>query len=289
MEQNIAPITRADIAPSHLEWSPIGLGAFAAAALSSVFLGFGVTIGLGVSSTAPTWRDASAALALLSGLYLILQAVVSFGFGGYLAGRVRAATGTRSGLEETERADGIHGLGSWALAVVVGAILSALIGAATVSRTSPTRGDAQATAAEPLLSYELDRLFRAGRRNPTVDLSAERAEAGRILLTTSSHSGLSSDDRGYLVQLVGALTGLSSTDAERRVDNAIASAKTAIARSRRSSIILAFSVATAVLLGAVAAWAAACAGGRHRDGAPLPDWMVQSDAFGQRRGFVRDL
>jgi len=289
MEQNIAPITRADIAPSHLEWSPIGLGAFAAAALSSVFLGFGVTIGLGVSSTAPTWRDASAALALLSGLSLILQAVVSFGFGGYLAGRVRAATGTRSGLEETERADGIHGLGSWALAVVVGAILSALVGAATVSRTSPTRGDAQATAAEPLLSYELDRLFRAGRRNPTVDLSAERAEAGRILLTTSSHSGLSSDDRGYLVQLVGALTGLSSTDAERRVDNAIASAKTAIAKSRRSSIILAFSVATAVLLGAVAAWAAACAGGRHRDGAPLPDWMVQSDAFGQRRGFVRDL
>jgi hypothetical protein len=231
MEQNIAPITRADIAPSHLEWSPIGLGAFAAAALSSVFLGFGVTIGLGVSSTAPTWRDASAALALLSGLYLILQAVVSFGFGGYLAGRVRAATGTRSGTtEETERTDGIHGLGSWALAVVVGAILSALIGAATVSRTSSTRGDAQATAAEPLLSYELDRLFRAGRRNPTVDLSAERAEAGRILLTTSSHSGLSSDDRGYLVQLVGSLTGLSSTDAERRVDNAIASAKTAITR-----------------------------------------------------------
>jgi hypothetical protein len=112
----------------------------------------------------------------------------------------------------------------------VGAILSALIGAATVSRTSSTRGDAQATAAEPLLSYELDRLFRAGRRNPTVDLSAERAEAGRILLTTSSHSGLSSDDRGYLVQLVGSLTGLSSTDAERRVDNAIASAKTAITR-----------------------------------------------------------
>jgi hypothetical protein len=285
MEQNIAPITRADIAPRHLEWSSIGLGAFAAAALSSVFLGFGVAIGLGVSSTAPTWRDASAALALLSGLYLILQAVVSFGFGGYLAGRVRAATGTRSGLEETERADGIHGLGSWAMAVVMGAILSALIGAATVSRTSPTRGDAQATAAEPLLSYELDRLFRAGRRNPTVDLSADRAEAGRILLTTSSHSGLSSDDRGYLAQLVGTLTGLSSTDAERRVDNAIASAKTAIAKSRRSSIILAFSVATAVLLGAVAAWAAACAGGRHRDGAPLPDWMVQSDAFGRRRGF----
>lgn len=28
--------------------------------------------------------------------------------------------------------------------------------------------------------------------------------------------------------------------------------------------------------GAAAAWAAASAGGRHRDGAPLPDWMVSS-------------
>ena len=93
MEQNITPLSRTDIAPHHLQWSPIVLGAFAAAALSSVLLGFGVTIGLGVSSTAPTWRDASAALAILSGLYLILQAAVSFGLGGYLAGRVPASTG----------------------------------------------------------------------------------------------------------------------------------------------------------------------------------------------------
>jgi hypothetical protein len=159
----------------------------------------------------------------------------------------------------------------------MGAILATLIGAATVSRTSSVRSTSQASAAEPLLSYELDRLFRASRRSPNLDLTAERAEAGRILLTTSSHSGVTSDDRTYLIQQVGALTGLSPADSERRVDNVLASAKTAIARSRRSSIIVAFSIATAVLLGAVAAWAAACAGGRHRDGAPMPDWMVRSD------------
>ena len=185
-------------------------------------------------------------------------------------------------VEETERADGVHGLGAWALAVVMGAILATLIGAATVSRTSSARSGSQASTAEPLLSYELDRLFRAARRAPNVDLSAERAEAGRILLTTSSHSGITSDDRTYLIQQVGALTGLSPANSERRVDSVLASAKTAIARSRRSTIIVAFSIATAVLLGAVAAWAAACAGGRHRDGAPLPDWMARSNAFGRR-------
>lgn len=288
--ENNAPRTRNDNGWRFVEWSPIVLGALAATAVSSVLLGFGATIGLGISSTAPTWRDASAALAILSGLYLILQAMLSFGVGGYIAGRLRAAGGTVARatvadtvVEQTEQADGVHGLGAWALAVVMGALLATLIGAATVSRTPPARSASQATAAEPLLSYELDRLFRAARRAPNVDLSAERAEAGRILLTTSSYSGISSDDRTYLIQQVGALTGLSPADSERRVDNTLGSARTAIQRSRRSTIIVAFSIAAAVLLGAVAAWAAACAGGRHRDGAPLPDWMARSDTFGRRR------
>ena len=280
--ENVTPAARTDIAPRFLQWSPSVLGAFAATALSSVLLTFAVTIGLGVTSTAPTWRDASAALAILSGLYLIIQAVLSFGLGGYIAGHSRVPVGAAT-VEETEHVDGAHGLGSWALAVVMGAILAALIGSATISRTPSMRTSAQASAAEPLLSYELDRLFRAGRRAPNTDLSAERAEAGRILLTTSSHSGLSADDRTYLIQQVGALTGLSASDAEKRVDSVIANAKTAIARSRRSTIILAFSVATAILLGAVAAWAAACAGGRHRDGAPLPEWIERSNALSRRR------
>jgi hypothetical protein len=279
--ENVTSVARSDIAPRFQQWSPIVLGAFAATAFSSVLLTFAVTIGLAVTSTAPTWRDASAALAILSGLYLIIQAVLSFGVGGYIAGHTRIPTGPAA-VEETEHVDGAHGLGTWALAVVMGAILATWIGAATVDRTSSMRGPTQASAAEPLLSYELDRLFRAGRRAPNVDLSAERAEAGHILLTTSSHSGLSADDRTYLIQQVGALTGLAAADAERRVDSVIASAKTAIARSRRSTVILAFSVATVILLGAVAAWAAACAGGRHRDGAPLPAWMVRSKALDRR-------
>jgi len=137
-----------------------------------------------------------------------------------------------------------------------------------------------------LLSYELDRLYRAGRRAPNLDLGSERAEAGRILLTTSSHEGMSADDRAYLIQQVAGATGLAAPDAERRVDNVISNARTAIARSRRSTIILAFSVATAILLGAIAAWAAACAGGRHRDGGTLPEWMAHSNLMDRRGGTV---
>jgi hypothetical protein len=272
MDPSVAPLK---VASHYVSWTPVIFGALVATALSSILLAFGATIGLGVMSTAPSWRDASAALALLSGLYLIIQAAISFGVGGYIAGRVRTVTAA-SDSAEVEHRDGLHGLGAWALAVVLGALLAALLGSVTLTRSSGNPTSARTSAAEPLLSYEIDRMFRPARRAPNVDLSQERAEAGRILLTSSSHSGMSSEDRAYLVQLASAETGLTGADAERRVDTAIANSQTSIARSRRSSVILAFSVAAALLLGAVVSWAAASAGGRHRDGAPKPNWLQTS-------------
>jgi hypothetical protein len=245
----------------YLAWTPAVAGALIATAFSTILIAFGTAIGLGVASTAPTWRDASVALWLLSGLYLILVALISFGVGGYAAGRIRINT-IATETADVEYRDGVHGLAAWAIAVVLTVLITALIGAATLSRVPSTRAAPTASAAEPLLSYELDRLFRPTRRNPNPETAQERAEAGRILLTSSSHSGVAAEDRTYLVQLVGALTG---PDAERRVDAVIANAKTAIARSRRSAIIAAFSIAASILLGAVVAWFAATEGGRNRD------------------------
>jgi hypothetical protein len=273
---------------SYLQWTPVVAGAICAAALSFILVTFAAAVGLGVSSTSPTWRDASVALWILSGLYLILQALLSFGLGGYIAGRIRTSIAAGS-QEDVENRDGLHGLAAWALAVVMGAALAGLIGASAISRPSVPTTSANSSAAEPILSYELDRLFRSARRPANVDLNSERAEAGRILLTSSSHEGVSADDRTYLVQQVAATTGLAAADAERRVDNVIASSRTALARSRRSTIILAFSLAAALLLGAVAAWAAASAGGRHRDGAPLPDWMAGSNPFERSRWSSRSM
>ena len=273
---------------SYLQWTPVVAGAICAAALSFILVTFAAAVGLGVSSTSPTWRDASVALWILSGLYLILQALLSFGLGGYIAGRIRTSLAENS-TEEVENRDGLHGLAAWALAVVMGAALAGLIGASAINRPSVPTTSANSSAAEPILSYELDRLFRAARRPANVDLNSERAEAGRILLTSSSHEGVSADDRTYLIQQVAATTGLAAADAERRVDNVIASSRTALARSRRSTIILAFSLAAALLLGAVAAWAAASAGGRHRDGAPLPEWMAGSNPFERSRWSSRSM
>jgi hypothetical protein len=263
-----------------LQWTPIVAGALAACAVSSILVTFGTTVGLGVSSAAPTWRDSSVALWLLSGIFLILQALISFGCGGYLAGRCRTPYGEAT-TDDAEKRDGLQGVASWALAIVLGVVLAALV---AMGASRPTSLTQPATTTEPsVISYEIDHLFRSARRPPNLDVAPLRAEAGRVLMTSSSHTGVTPDDRGYLVQLVSATTGLAGADAERRVDTAIADSRTAISRVRASTIILAFSVATALLLGAVAAWASAEAGGRHRDGMPLPGWMLHANRFNGRR------
>jgi hypothetical protein len=263
-----------------LEWSPIVLGALIASAVSSILVTFGTAVGLGVSSASPTWRDASLALWLLSGIFLVLSALISFASGGYLAGRTRSPYAPAA-AEDVERRDGWHGIGAWALAVVLGVIIATLVGLAANRPTALTTPPAQS---EPsVLSYEIDHLLRTPKRLPSTELAPVRAEAARILLTSSSHSGVSADDRAYLVQIVSAATGLTGGDVERRVDNAIGDSRKAIASTRASIIILAFSIATSLLLGAVAAWAGAETGGRHRDGMPLPAWMVHSSRFNRRR------
>lgn len=262
-----------------LEWSPIVLGALTASAVSTILITFGATVGLGVSSTSPTWRDASFALWLLSGIFLVLTALVSFACGGYLAGRTRSPYAPAA-AEDVERRDGWHGIASWALAIVVGVIIAALVG---IAANRPTALTTPAATSEPsILSYEIDHLLRAPRRLPSAEIMPIRAEAARILLTSSSHSGVSADDHAWLVQMVSATTGLTGADAERRVDTVIADSRKAISKTRASTIILAFSLATSLLLGALAAWAAAEAGGRHRDGMPLPAWMVHSSRFNRR-------
>jgi hypothetical protein len=267
-----------------VQWGPIVAGAFGAAALGFVLNGFAISIGLSVSSTAPTCRDASFYLALLSGLYLLLASIAAYGFGGYLAARMRVSGGGSGAPVETEFRDGIHGLITWALGTVM-AVLIAVVVVAGLSRLSaPSSGATGASTslgAENIIAADLDRLFRTERSSES-NISYDRAVAGRILLSTTSHQGLQNDDRDYLVRLVAARTGLARPDAEKRVDEVIARAKENITRARRSAVLLAFMTSAAALAGAAMAWFAAQAGGRHRDGQIAPHFLLTWDAVPRR-------
>ena len=257
--------------PTYVQWGPVFAGSLAAAALAVVLHSFAAAIGLAVSSTSPTWRDGSMALWILSGLYLILVALASYGLGGYIAGRMRIRLAASP--DEVEFRDGVHGLLVWALATLL-TVLVAFATAQSVTRlaapSSGSAGPATSVGGENIIAYDLDRLFRADRRPANTDMEYTRAEASRILLTASGHREMAADDRAYLVRLVAAVTGLAAPDAERRVADVIARARDNIARARRSAVMIAFMAGAAALLGAAAAWFAACAGGTQRDAERAP-------------------
>lgn len=252
----------------HVHWSPVVAGAFVAAALSFVLLTFGTSIGLAVASPSASWRDTSATLAVLGGLWLLLTSIVSFALGGYMAGRLRSPWHGAS-PHEVEFRDGIHGLVVWGLAIVLAALL-----AFSANRAAPGRAELTTpttSTAEQLLAPELDRLFRSDRRPAdSANDNEMRAQAGRIITAGLGHSGISGDDRSYLVRLVEARTGLSQSDAEARVNQAFSQSADAINRARHSAVILAFMIGASLLIGAAVAWLMAALGGQHRDGEAAP-------------------
>ncbi|HTY70288.1 MAG TPA: hypothetical protein VMH36_26790 [Alphaproteobacteria bacterium] len=267
--------------PRYVQWGPIFAGALAAAGVAFVLHSFALGIGLAVSSTAPTWRDSSAGLWFGSGVYLLFVAVLSYGVGGYVAGRTRERVDS-AGPGETETRDGFHGLIAWAMATLATGVLLAFAAPVAARLAAPSAGSAGPTASvggENILAYDLDRLFRAERQPGGVDMNYARAEASRILLTSTGHDGVAADDRTYLARLTGEMTGLTPADAARRVDTVIASSRRDIDLARHASLIVAFFAGAAAAVGLAVAWFAAGAGGRQRDG--------DVAAWGTVRGVVR--
>jgi hypothetical protein len=259
--------------PRSVSWGAVVAGAVVAAGISAVLLAFGSAIGLSVVSSAPTWRDSSPWLWILSGLYLVFVALASFGFGGYVTGRMRAPV--RADIStETEFRDGIHGLITWGLAVLIAAVLALAGAAVTAPAMAPSgvQGPSASVAGENILASELDELFRTDRHLADNEITYRRAEAGRILLKTSSHAGVPSSDRDYLIATTAHTADISDAEATERTDRVFAEAKQELRTARHAAVLEAFMVAAALLLGAAVAWFTAAEGGRDREAGTAPVW-----------------
>jgi len=253
-------------AAPHFQWSAIFGGVAAAAGTSITLQAFGAGIGLSVASSAPTWRDASATLWLIGGVFLLFIAIVAFAVGGYVAGRMRAPL--QIDLAETEFRDGMHGLVTWGAAVVLTALLA--LGAAFAASGAQSASTPQSSTGETLLASELDELFRTGK--VIDDLASRRAEAARILLKSSSHNGVPNTDRNYLTTMTSIVTGTPDLEAKDRVDRAITQSTQALHRARVAAVLQAFFVAAALFVGAVVAWYAATEGGKDREQGVFHFW-----------------
>ncbi|MDP1965697.1 MAG: hypothetical protein Q8K93_26250 [Reyranella sp.] len=283
-------IVEADSPPvSAVSWPAIIAGGFVAAAMTLVLLALGAGIGFSVVSPWSGAPDiATTKAATVGGIFMAVTAVMASALGGYVTGRLRTRWASALANEVYFR-DTAHGVLAWAFATVMGAALlasaativtgGAAAGAGPAAALAAVQGEGRQASAwqAPLL----DRLFRpdyaaltggAGARAAGVfaggrDLAVDRAAASRLFATAYDRSGtgLTADDRQYLVQMVAARTGLAPADAERRVVAIEAEARIAADTARRVGMHLSFWLVASMLLGAVAAGLAATEGGAARD------------------------
>jgi hypothetical protein len=254
---------------SGVSWGAIAAGGVATAALSMLLLALGA--GLGFSSVSP-WSNAgvsSHTFNIGAGLYLIVMAMVASTIGGYLAGRLRTKwVGVHT--HEAFFRDTAHGFLAWAFAAVLSAAFLASAASNLAAGASAAGGAAanQSLVGGVPMSNFVDTLFRAdpAANRAAVD-AATRAEILRILTVGLRDGGeLAAPDRAYVAQVVAARTGLSQADAEKRVTDVVAQAKTALDDARSAAAHLSLWLTASLLIGAFCASLAATEGGQLRDG-----------------------
>jgi hypothetical protein len=276
----VETIAETEIDPTQpgVSWAAIAAGAVAAAALSLLLVAFGA--GLGLSAISP-WSDSGVSASTFSigtGIYLCIVAVMSSAIGGYLAGRMRTKI---SGLHTNEVffRDTAHGFLAWAFATLISATALASVTAYLANGAFAGLGGLSSQSAEAIDPAQIyvDKLFRT--ITPAADNSAAvnagntaaqnntRAEILRLWKSDfRKDADIPSSDRTYIAQVVAARAGISQADAEKRVDQVVAEAKTDADNARRAAAHLSFWLTAALLFGAFSASLAAAEGGALRDG-----------------------
>jgi hypothetical protein len=204
--------------------------------------------------------------------WLILMQIMSASMGGYLAGRLRTKW-TSIHTDEVYFRDTAHGFLAWCVALVVTAAFLAsaatsMIGSSASSlagnmTSSSVRAESSESASN---AYFVDSLFRAnGVKSEIEGGSSARREAGVILATALAQGDLDPADKSYLDQIVADKTGLSLSEADKRVSDIFANAKQYGETARKAvahTLLWAF---LALLIGAFCASFSATIGGKQRD------------------------
>ncbi|MDI1345914.1 MAG: hypothetical protein PSV22_17695 [Pseudolabrys sp.] len=168
-----------DDVDSAVSWGAILAGATASAAITLVLVAFGFGVGFSVVSPWSGEGVSATTFTLSAGIYLIVIAMLSSTFGGYLAGRLRTRWQT---VHEHERyfRDSAHGVVTWALATVVTA---AVLGGATTAIIGATgaglAAGAPAAARSAVTDGYIDSLMRPapGRANAASTARAAQSPA----------------------------------------------------------------------------------------------------------------
>jgi hypothetical protein len=271
MNQTLTTATQADLvepSTSGVSWGAVLAGAVASGALTLVLLSLGVGLGLSVVSPWGNSGVSPTTFKIGTGLYFIVMAMISSAIGGYVAGRLRTKwVGVHT--DEVYFRDTAHGFLAWAFASVIGAVLlaspaSSLIGGAASGATQAAANAAQTSG--PMDGY-VDTLLRSDTPQASANPGDSRGEMVRLFTTSFRNGGdMNPADRSYVAKVVSARTGLSQADAEKRVTEVTAQAKSDLDKARKAAAQLALWLTASLFIGAFSASLAATEGGGVRDG-----------------------
>ncbi|TNC67558.1 hypothetical protein [Rubellimicrobium roseum] len=244
--------------PTHyVDWPAIFAGAVVATAIGVVFAGFGAALGL--SAISPQRGEGNGTLSLvLTGIWALVTILVSYGIGGYVAGRMRRRfDGTTP--DEVSARDSIHGMVVWGLGVLIGTwIASSLVGSAVNTAGNVAQGAAQAVSSvaqgaanvvggaasaaggaaesatdggeeggldlsgfDPIEAIN-NRLLRGTGESIDPDAASEVGPVVRDVVFEVARTGeLGEDDRQVLVEEIAANSTLSEQEINTRIDQAV--------------------------------------------------------------------
>ena len=253
---------------SGVSWSAVLAGGFVTAALSLILLALGTGLGFASVSVWSGVGASASAIGTAAIFWFILIQILSASMGGYLAGRLRTKwTGIHT--DEVYFRDTAHGFLAWSVALVVTAAFLAsaatsLMGSAPDRSNAATASQGQGSEAGPN-AYFIDSLFRTDGSKTEIENASVTREAEIIFTTSLKQGDLSATDKNYLDQLVMSRTGVSQSEADKRVNDAFSSAKSSAEAARKAiahSLLWTF---IALLVGAFCASLSGTIGGRRRD------------------------
>jgi hypothetical protein len=281
MDAAVAPRTDSVlISRSGASWPAILAGSAVIAAMTLVALSLGV--GLGMTVVSP-WGGAGVSATTFkvgTGIYFIVIAMIASGLGGHVTGRLRHRF---AGIHDNETyfRDTIHGFVAWAVALIAGAAFLASAAGGIVGSAAPVTAAAVSSAAAqnsgPEAGY-VDRLLRTDAAAPPAAGQAEsnpRPELTRLFAASlRDKQDLNAGDHSYVVQVVARRTGLPPAEAEKRVNDVTAQAKSDLDAARRATLQLSLWLTASLFMGAFAASIAAAEAGAFRD----RNWGVRTTA-----------
>lgn len=290
----VAGVPTQESAVSAVSWAAVFAGAVIAAALSLALFAGGT--GLGFLSVSP-WSDegmSAPAVGISIIVWMLFTQIISYGIGGYVAGRLRTKW-VDVHSDEVYFRDTAHGFLVWALSAVVsaallgsaiatvasgaaktGATVAAGAGAAVTATAAAGAAGAGGGGMDRATEYLTDTLLRSDRPDAGGDRNAAKTEVGRILAMSLARGDITPEDRDYVVKVVAAQTGLDPAVAQRRVEQTIANAKKAAAdakqkakeaadAARKAAAAFALWGFASMLIGAFVASLSATWGGKRRD------------------------